>query len=313
VTSAKIYLNHQKWAEARDVINEGLALDSNHVELYLMLGRVEAEMFEYAKADTAFKKAFELDITKAEEIEKIKQKFFRPLMRDGLTALKNNQPDSAEIFFKHVVALCPEKPEGYTNLGIICYDKKDFECAIDNFRKAKIRDPENESNIKNLALSFALANQPDSALVIYRELLVLNPGDFHTKNSIATILVNNAEFDEACTIYDSIVTDDVDDLNTLYNAGVAYFQDKQYDKSIANYERMIELAPDDPDALWNLSMAYFQVNDYKKSIPVLERLTETNSSNAEYWSFLSIAYTQINDGKKAEAADKKYKELTGEE
>ncbi len=312
VTSAKIYMKHEKWQDALNVIEQGLELDPECVDLYMIQGDAYAELAKYAEADTAFKKAFELNISKAEEIEQSKQRFFRPLMRDGLKALKNERPDSAATFFNNVVALCPEKPEGYINLGIICFNRDDFDCAISNFRQAKMIDPQNESTLMNLARSYSLAGQADSALVVYQEILVLKPDDFHTKNAIATIHLNDRKYDEACAIYDSLITEGVDDANVLYNSGVAYFQTKQYEKAIGSYEKMLELVPDDQDALWNISMAYFQVNEYEKSIPNLEALTLVEPDNPEYWNFLAIAYVQTNQQDKAGAAESKYKELSGD-
>jgi len=252
VTSAKIYINHEKWDDALDVINQGIALDSTNAELYMMLGDVQGELAHYAQTDTALKKAFALDVKLGKDIEKIRNRFFRPLMRDGLSALNDEKPDSAEVCFKNVIALCPEKVDGYINLGIICYDRSDYDCAICNFRKAWKIERENSVALKNLALSFSLSDQPDSALAVYRMLLAANPGDFDTRNKMATLFLNTGKYDMASAIYDSIITDDMDDAaNTLYNAGVAYAQTKQYEKARKVLEGVLAINDNDTDAMVN--------------------------------------------------------------
>ncbi|MFQ6103688.1 MAG: tetratricopeptide repeat protein [Candidatus Glassbacteria bacterium] len=310
--SAKIYIKYEKWNDALVAINQGLEQDPNHAELYMLLGRVSAELEDYAKSDTAFKKAFELDISLKDRIEKTKQRFLSPLMRDGLNAINEKNLDEAEAIFKNVVALCPERSEGYINLGIICYDKQDYECAVKHFKRARSIDPRNEMILKNLALTFSLTKQPDSALSVYRELLAIKPEDFDTRNSMATLLLNIGRYEDACNIYDSLLSDEVDDVNTLYNSGVAYAQVKQFEKAKDCFEKVLSLSANDVDAMVNLSMIYMQLNNYEGAIPVLENLTKKEPENAEYWSSLAVAYMQVGRESEAETAYSKYKELTGE-
>jgi tetratricopeptide (TPR) repeat protein len=313
VTSAKIYMDHEKWDDALDVINQGIACDSTHAELHILLGTVQAELQHYAEAEAAFTRAFSLDIETGEEIQKIKKRYYNPLMRDGINAMQSEKPDSAEIYFKNAIALCPEKPDGFIDLGIICYERSDYACAIENFRKANLLDPENESVLKNLALSYSLSDQPDSAMAIYRKMIEKNPDDFDTNTKLASLLLNIGKYDEACSIYDSILTDDIDDVNTLYNAGVAYAQTKQYEKAARSLERVLAITSEDVDAMVNLSMIYLQLKQFEKSIPVLENLTEREPNNPEYWNSLAVAYMQVKRESDAEAAYSKYRELTGEE
>jgi tetratricopeptide (TPR) repeat protein len=311
-TSAKIYIDYGKWDDALSSIEQGLAVEPENAELHELLGRVCAEKSQYAKADSAYKKCLLLDPTRAAEVEKMRERFFRILMRDGLLALKENKTDEAEAKFRGAVDFWPEKPEAHIQLGVICFDKQDYPCALERFKAARMITPEDPVVLRDLATSYSLFGQPDSALAAYRALLVIEPNDFEAKNAIATIFLNTGKYDMACALFDSILAGkEIDDLNTFYNAGVAYAQTKQFDKAANYFAKVLALAKDDVDAMVNLYMIYMQTNEYEKAVPLLEDLTKRDAQNAEYWSHLSIAYLQTKREAEAQAADKKYKELTG--
>ena len=53
--------------------------------------------------------------------------------------------------------------------------KNDFAKAIMSFERALQIDPSHEGVLKELALTYKNANQPENAILIYRRLLELNP------------------------------------------------------------------------------------------------------------------------------------------
>jgi tetratricopeptide (TPR) repeat protein len=321
-TSAKIYIEAEKWDDALTAIRQGLALEPDHPELNMLLGQVLAEkaqlatadsaLMKYAQADSAYKKALLLDPGKAEEVDQLRKRTWAPLMRDGLLALKEGKTDEAETFFRNAATFWPEKAEAYIELGAICFEKKDYPCAVENFRTAKMITPDDPAILKNLATSYTLSDQPDSALAVYKAIRAAQPDDFETKDAIATILLNAGKYEAACALFDSIlVGQEIEDPNTLYNAGVAYAQTQQPEKAVEYFEKVLTLAPDDNDAMVNLSMIYVQKDEGEKAIPLLEKLTEKDPQSAEYWNLLAIAYTKGKRESEAQAAFSKYKELTG--
>ncbi len=313
LTSAKIYVQHQKWDEAYEVIKEGLALDSTHAELQLLMGKVLGEKGEYARANLALQKALAYDRDQMKEIEKLRKRFYNPLMRDGMAAMEEGKLDTARTHLENAAAFWPDRKDAYMQLGVLCHQQEDYACAVDNFQKAHMADPEDTNALRNLALAYTFNDQPDSALAIYRKLLEIQPDDFDTRTAIATLHVTAGDYEKACALYDTLLTEDVDNPNLLYNAGVAYGQTKQYEKAMDAFEQVLEFVPDDVDAMVNLSMMYMQTSEYDKAIPVLQKLTEHNPDNPEFWSSLAVAYVQTENEAEAEEAYERYKQLTGEE
>lgn len=349
ITSAKIYMDYEKWDDALSAIKQGLALEPENAELLSLLGQVSAQQKQYARADSAFKKSVLLDPTKAEEVGQTRERFYKIIMRDGLLALKEStkfdslarmaagakggagdapeegaeSPDSltakrdrnlalAEGLFRNATEFWPERADGHIQLGVICFRREDYPCAVERFRTARLIAPRDPSILRNLATSYSLSRQPDSAIATYKALLAVEPDDLDTQTSIATLFLNSGKYDEAGAMYDSILAGrEVDDPNMLYNAGVAYAQTKQYEKASKYFEEVLTFVPDDLDAMVNLSIIYIQTDNHEKSIPLLEKLTKIDPQNPEYWNYLAIAYTKAKKDSEAQAAYSKYKELTG--
>lgn len=106
--------------------------------------------------------------------------------------------EQAEVVANELVRMAPESPEGYLNLGIICFRQKDYECALHNYTKAIQRDSMDIGFYSRRATTYASLNQYDSALLDVNRMFRLDSNSVDGYYLRYNIYVDMGRYDEAC-------------------------------------------------------------------------------------------------------------------
>lgn len=113
------------------------------------------------------------------------------------------------------------------------FNEKNYDTALDNYRKAQVKDPDNPSVLYNLA----------------------------------TTLYQKQEYQEAKKQLEKVIDNaDSDELKAkaLYNYGNTLYRLGSFDESIKAYEQALEITPDDEDAKFNLEFLQKTKNKFEK-------------------------------------------------
>ena len=95
----------------------------------------------------------------------------------GVILMEMEEPDSAEVQFKKVIALAPNKVEPYVNIAKLNVYREDFQEAIDWFDKALAINPEHAELHNHLAIFLRDSGRPDLALPYHLSAVAQSPGN----------------------------------------------------------------------------------------------------------------------------------------
>lgn len=333
--SARLYMMHNKWDQALDILLEGTEVNPDNPELYFLLGEVYAHGREYTKADSAYQKAVAMAPDEyAEEVAKRREALWAPLVNEAIRHLRREDYDAAIKTLELATMIRPEAPEAYINLGVAYSNKGEPEKAIEAYRKALELQPGQKDAMLNLASVLTTQERYGEAGEIYAEYLEGNPDAMEVRQNLAAIFLRAAlELDvqassaaegkkqeltqkaveyrqRAHQVYrDLLDSEQTVDAATYFNAGLALYQAGEYVEAARAFNKVIELNPEDTEAYELVGAAYLMAEDFEQATAALEKLVELIPNDADAWNNLGIAYSQLGRKEKALQAYTKAEEL----
>ena len=186
---------------------------------------------DVAGADSAFRKAEELLPTCHEDIAFWRRNsLWVPSFNAGVAALNAQNYDSAIALFRRALAVYDGEPQTYTTLATAYFNAGQHDSAARFFRLAvQAASAPKDSLIKkdglfNLANSFYMARQYDSAAAAYAEYLKGAPNDAQALSRLGDVLTAAGKKDSAMSVYRQILShaDSMDPVS-LINTGVSIY------------------------------------------------------------------------------------------
>ncbi len=98
-------------------------------------------------------------------------------LRDGAALRAAGQPEGAIAAYRRGLALAPDAPEFWSNLGNALRDLRAFDCAIECHRRALALEPRAPSYLLNLGTTLAAAGQDAAASQVLTRALRFAPND----------------------------------------------------------------------------------------------------------------------------------------
>ncbi|RKX26262.1 MAG: hypothetical protein DRP47_08490 [Candidatus Zixiibacteriota bacterium] len=217
--------------------------------------------------------------------------------------------------------------------------KQDNYCAaIPFFKEYCEANPTDESNLMNLSICYNNCKMPDSAMIVYRQMLEINPDNTDVLGYAGRFfLVEAQRISDSASHYRSI--DDIETAkqwdairNIAFDSAQGYFKQafllqpdnqsfaeqysfvsallEDYESAIEGYEKVGELDPDNAENWTWLGDSYLRLANFEGAIKAYENVVRVKPDEVSIWENLVALYEEIgNTAKKAEAKAK-LKELS---
>ncbi|CAG9091583.1 unnamed protein product [Plutella xylostella] len=203
-----IKLNRTK--EAQEVYERALLYDSGNPDIYYNLGVVLLEQGKASQALAYLDKALELEpeheqalLNSAILLQEIGAADLRHLARQRLLKLLDKDATNERVHF---------------NLGMVCMDEGDAECAERWFRAAVHLKPDFRSALFNLALLLADRRRPLEAAPFLKQLVRHHPDHVKALVLLGDIYINSVkDLDAAESCYRRILELEPDNVQALHN------------------------------------------------------------------------------------------------
>lgn len=310
--------NLGRYEEARDVLRTVTRMKTTpdvlgwaHFGLgmtYVKLGQREGAIESYralAVLDTALasKLAAKIDAkpaaaqgTTATVAAKSTERAAGTLTTEGNAYLKAGDTARALQAFKASVAKDPSEPLGYTGLGRIYTNQRQYALAVEAWQKAAALVPADWSVSFSLAVAYHGAKQYAEARDAYRKTLRLKvPPEYapHVYEGLGAAYLALGQRDSAVAVYRALVPLDSaragalaarinaagkeaagspsaapastlsaaqkTQVETLRKEGKKYYDAKQYSKSRVSYEKLLRISPNDGWALYELGQSLLMI------------------------------------------------------
>lgn len=169
----------------------------------------------------------------------------------------------------------------YYQIGNDCYERNDYEKAIENYNMAILLNPIFSEAYFNRALSYYQLKNFDRSLTDYIKSAELDPSNPIIYNNRGDAYYRKQDFQNAIKDYDKAINLNPNYLKAFYNRGLSYASLEEYDKAVTNFTKVIELKSDFAEA-WHLrGLAYEYAGDFDSAIKDYEKAIELNPEFTE--------------------------------
>ena len=161
-----LYASSQQIDKAHARIDQALSTYPNVASLHYLKGLV------YGAQQNA--QSFEAEMNKALELDKNYLPAYTSLAN---LYIRSNQEDRAIAQYQKIMAIRPDNSTPYTMIGILEDQRKNYDVAADNYRKAIEKDPNNVIAANNLAWLYAVTGKGnlDEAVRLAQSVVQKNP------------------------------------------------------------------------------------------------------------------------------------------
>lgn len=243
--------------QAKQEIQEQLALHPNSVAGYNLLGIVYSSEKNYADAAQAFDHALKLSPNSSKTHNNL-----------GNLYVAQNKTDLAEKEFRTAVRLDPADRDGNYNLGLLLMAKGSPAEAIVYFQRVH---PANMETKFNLVRCYLQSGREAAGLSLAKTLSAENKDNVQLHFTLGVVLASAKHYREAEIEFEKANALRPEMFETLYNLGHAYLRDRQFGKAELALNRALKVKPDSPDTLYLLGQVYADQTRPVDALDVLVR------------------------------------------
>jgi tetratricopeptide (TPR) repeat protein len=255
------------------------------------------------------------------------------LYAEATQAQQANDTATAIEKYWAMIKLAPHLAAAYNNLGMLYFNERDYEHAIDTLERGLKLHATMPTATAMLGLSYYQVGQNAKAESLIKTALSSKPGDDQLELSLAQAQIKQSEYQQAVVTLNHFVERNPKDQNAWYLLGKTYLQMSQdalgkinqidpnsvvaheitgeidesmhnYDLALVEYKKAIELAPSKPGTHLHIANTYWLMTNWEPAERefAAELAIDPNNCNAR-WK-LANSMLELN-----EPADKALAEL----
>jgi tetratricopeptide (TPR) repeat protein len=222
---------------------------------------------------------------------------FEVYLRYGLAAKKLNLPDQAYKGFAVARSLKQDSFEANFELGILEFERKNYEKAIQLLQVARVQDPESPATLRYLGHALFRIKRPKEAMNFIRKAIDLAPDDKESLYTLAECYHEANQTEQALRIFNHLRADPVMGPESCLIAGTIKLDTRQYESAIQNFEIGLKHQNIKPEILndlrYKLSTTYLKQNEIGKALQILKQLSAENPSYKDVQILLN-KYQELN-------------------
>ncbi|MGA1842611.1 MAG: tetratricopeptide repeat protein [bacterium] len=207
--------------------------------------------------------------------------------------------DQAERLIKRIQALDPQRKEDHYNLGLIHYQKGEWDHAVNEFRLA-LESLESPEVYYNLSLVYQKKGELKEALWAVQKSLELNPDYAEGWNHLGNLYLAGNDLHLAAMHFEKALEYDPEHVMALINLGLVYTRKGQMEKAQTQFQYALRIDPNCVEAHNNLGSVYLGQGRYDQAISELNSALAIRPSYVNAVINLGMLYARLNDYQKAE-------------
>jgi len=259
VLEAEDLLRRGLRAEAKQTLQEQLALHPSSVEGYNLLGIILAGEKDDAGALDAFQHALRLDANSPRTHNNL-----------GNLYVTEEKFDLAEKEFRAALRLDPANPEGNYNLGLALMARGQPAEAIPHFQRAGAG---NTAARFNLIRAYLQAGRKTEGFRLIKELSLRSKDDVQLHFTLGVLLASEKQYQAAELELEKANALKPETFEILYNLGQTYLRAAEYGKAELALSRALQLKPESPETLYLLAQVF---NDQTRVVDALDLLVRAH-------------------------------------
>jgi tetratricopeptide (TPR) repeat protein/tRNA A-37 threonylcarbamoyl transferase component Bud32 len=183
--------------------------------------------------------------------------------------------------FKHALALDPKFADGHSNLGKTLYAQGDVAGAIAEFKKAIALDPKNPNAHYDLGLARKAKGDLDGAIAEYQKAIAIDPKYAPAHNNLGNALHAQGDVARAIAAFKKAIALDPKLAPAHSNLGMALHAQGDVARAIAEFRQAIALDPKFADAHFKLGKTLYAQGDVAGAIAEFKKAIALDPKNAK--------------------------------
>jgi protein O-GlcNAc transferase len=195
-------------------------------------------------------------------------------MQSAIDEYNKGNSEQAEALCRKILQKKPKHADSLNLLGLISYERKNYDASIGHIQKAVQYAPDNFYFHNNLGTAYKAKQMLDEAITSYHKALQLNPGSAEAYNNLGSVLQGKRNLDEAMACYRKALQLKPDFADAYFNLGTAFRAKGQPDEAIAHYQKALQLNPNFVEAYNNLGVDFKEKGRLHEALIYFQKVLE---------------------------------------
>jgi tetratricopeptide (TPR) repeat protein len=292
---AQIYRRQQKFGEARELLQRGIQLFPESLDLefnLVLLDRDEGLLEDAVKRTTAILKKTEHANGRYSEVEKQNRRVFATNLALFNSSL--GRYDEAIRAFTELKALTPERDGNIDAMIVDAYrSARNIDKAIEYSQQAMKEVPESRQLQLTYAELIAQKGNIDAAVQSLEKLP--RSDDLDVLSTKFDIYRQAKRFDDAQAVLDSGFKRFPNDLQMYFLQGSLYEKQKKYNEAERSFRRALDIDKENPAVLNYLGyMLADRGTKLDEAVGLIQKAVDSDPTNGAYLDSLGWAYFRMN-------------------
>lgn len=196
---------------------------------------------------------------------------------------------------KECVAIQPDAPFSYCELGRAYYDSKNYSEAITNYEKAIAKSPRWKYPYYNLAIVYTDLKQFEKAEEYYTKAIEIDQYYTNAYNNLGIIYYYKADDLKAIEYYNKAIKTDQENKLPYYNLGLVYSDLGDSEKALFNFSKAIELDSNYVNAYDKAGIIYYQLKDYESGVKIYNKYIQFFPTDSYGYQMRGLNYFYNGD------------------
>ena len=279
-------------AKLRDA-NKRLTQNPLDPQALAALGEVYFEEEAWDKAIKPYETL--LDLVSRGQVHGIDQ--FEVYRRYAECAQKLNMTEQAYKGFTMARSIKQNNFEVNYNLGILEFERKNYEKAIQLLQQARAANPDSPAVLRYLGHALFRMKKPKEAMTFIRKAIDLAPDDKESLYTLAECYYEASQTDQAMRIFTHLRPDPVMGPSACLFSGMIHVEGRKNDLAIQDFEMGLKHQNIKPDVLadlrYYLATTCIKQSDINKAIPILRQIQASNPGYKDVGALIS-KYQELN-------------------
>lgn len=245
-------------ARARDLA----AKHPESAEALFLLGIAQARSKDAEAALQSFRKSI--------EIEPGEKAVYVALM---MTASQNQRMELAEDILKSLAVLFPQEPLPRYSLGAVYAEKKEWDQAVAEYRRAAEINPEMTGAARREIIRiYQVSGQIAKLVGIYKDILAEDPADMEASMGLIEAHLAAKDIESARPLVESLIRSSNGETSVMRTAGIMYYGAGYSDEAMKLFMALSDRPNSTPEDWYFAAMALEASGKKKEALEVYNRI-----------------------------------------
>lgn len=216
-------------------------------------------------------------------------------LNDAIDLFKKGQLAKAEKICLEIKKIDPQNLKNLNLLGIIFYQKKEFNKSIQILNDSIKLNSNNPELFNNLGIAYMKIKNFNQAIQSFKRAIEINSHFIEPYNNLGVSLKEVKKINEAIEYFEKAIELETKNPKAYNNIGSIYFETNKFEKSIEYFNKALNYDKNFYQAYYNRGNANQKIKFFKESIVDYNKAINLNPEYAEAYIARGNSFKNLNN------------------